>query len=523
MNTKRLHVRVFLRRSFPTLMFVALGLLFSRPPSVHAGGVFVVNSPLDNIMSDSVLTLRKAMYVANAWTGPFTAAEQVQLGGCTFDGTGRINGGCGRWFYDNITFAPSVTQIVLTLDDMLPVLIDAGTWINGNAGVPRIDGCAGSTCYNAFQIDGDNITISNLSIVNGQSGFADILVASSAKGARIAYNYLGTLPGATTCSPSGVTRNSSYGVGVSSTASGGIGTNGVAYIYGNVIGCHAADGVYVAGSDYVFVGVQPDGVTADGNWIGVNKTTNPLPNGNNGVNLFVGFGSPASYNLIANNVIAGNLWSGVYLDRSGHNTLRGNKIGVKASAMSAIPNSFDGVKISGSGASHNTIGDTTVGGRNIIAGNGQCGVHIVNGASDNTVDSNLIGLNSAGVARPNGTAGVAIEGNANNNLIGTGGGIQEIAKNAREGVYIANSTGTRVGPANSIYENGLAGVAIVGNGAIGNALVPYRVYGNGGLPIDLGGDGATPNGSRTPPGPNNWINYPVSTSASGSLISLSFA
>ena len=45
-----------------------------------------------------------------------------------------------------------------------------------------------------------------------------------------------------------------------------------------------------------------------------------------------------------------------------------------------------------------------------------------------------------------------------------------------------------------------------------------NVFSNGGLPVDLGNDGATPNGSESGPGPNDWIAYPVITSASGNLI-----
>ncbi len=37
------------------------------------------------------------------------------------------------------------------------------------------------------------------------------------------------------------------------------------------------------------------------------------------------------------------------------------------------------------------------------------------------------------------------------------------------------------------------------------------IFDNGSLGIDLGPDGVTMNGSRTPPGPNNWMQMPVVT------------
>ncbi len=57
--------------------------------------------------------------------------------------------------------------------------------------------------------------------------------------------------------------------------------------------------------------------------------------------------------------------------------------------------------------------------------------------------------------------------------------------------------------------NGLAGIALVGDTTIYNGLIPVIIGANGGLPIDLGNDGHTANGSQIPPGPDNWMNYPV--------------
>jgi hypothetical protein len=82
---------------------------------------------------------------------------------------------------------------------------------------------------------------------------------------------------------------------------------------------------------------------------------------------------------------------------------------------------------------------------------------------------------------------------------------------------INGASNTSVFPFRVAY-NGGAGLAVVGDTAIGNRVSARSISRNGGLPVDLGNDGFTPNGSRMPPGPNNWINYPVLTSTAGNVL-----
>jgi len=644
---------------------VVLSMPWHAPRVARATGNFVVNSSADIATMDNFLTLREAILVSNGYTGPFSLAEQTQLGGCTFDGSGYITGGCGTGVFDNITFALSVTQVNLT--GALPPLADNGTWINGSAGVPRIDASGLPAGNPVFGITANDITISNLSIVNGV--FSDVSVVSG-KDARIAYNYLGTVPGATNCSPSGVTRNSMYGVYVWPNSSGGDGANnGVAYIYGNTIGCHSQDGVYVSGADYVYIGVRPDGSTQDGNYIGRTVLDQDLGNGRNGVFLqandtdgvswgvikgnqiayndgngirlsgtgsnnpggtlyntlranlvllnsqsgirltdfasynsigggdagdaniicsngedgmtilsslyntiqgnFIGvyasgncgnsrtgvYLENANYNTLADNTISANGWAGVWAYNSHYNTMRGNKIGTSDSGTVAMANGQDGIALT-DGSHHNTIGGTTLADRNIISGNTHCGIHLRSGVWNNTIDSNLIGLNAAGTsAIPNGWAGVCVFGGSNNNTIGSSssGVSQYISGNTREGIYIEDSEDTYIGQVNRIgvatdnttargnglqgimlnganrtlayptlvAYNGGAGIAVIGATAYGNDIAPIEVRNNGGLPIDLGNDGHTPNDpDDADTGPNGLLNYPVVTSASGNPVTL---
>ena len=493
-------------------LFLALGLLpFSNLQNTRANGSFVVNSEADSNLRDSLLTLREAILVANGTLVTVSSGEASQLGGCDIVG-GTIQDGCGYGFFDNITFDPLVTQINLGNSPLQ--LYDAGTWIKGNQGVPQINGVnSNSSC---LQIYGNAISISDLSIVNFNNS-SDIDIYSGTNN-RIFHNFLGTIPGAVNCYPSGVSHLNRAGVMIHQTNGSPGFENGAAYIHGNTIACHTYAGVEIEGSDYVYVGIVADGSTADGNNIGLNLSGVALPN-LNGIVINPGITQMSSNNIISNNVISGNSEFGIFIDNSDHNLFTNNKIGTAPGSFSALPNGYDGVRIYGGDAYENTIGASGILAGNIIAGNGQSGITLMDGAHDNHVDANYIGINPSLKPIPNGLAGIAITNSSNANNIGTQSGTtQTISYNSREGVYIENSSKNDIGSSNEISLNSLTGIAMVGDGSINNRMVVRKTYGNGGLPFDLGEDGHTPNGSRTPPGPNNWIQYPLVTSSAGTQI-----
>jgi hypothetical protein len=113
------------------------------------------------------------------------------------------------------------------------------------------------------------------------------------------------------------------------------------------------------------------------------------------------------------------------------------------------------------------------------------------------------------------TNGTKIEAS---NYIGVGTDNVTPRGNLLAGIMLNGTTGTAVRPA-LLANNGGAGIALVGGSAIGNEFWPLNVYANSGLAIDLGNDGHTWNGAHTPPGPNNWMQYPVITSVSDTTIS----
>jgi parallel beta-helix repeat protein len=311
-------------------------------------------------------------------------------------------------------------------------------------------------------------------------------------------------------------------------------------ISNNRIVCSGYEGIYILGT-----GGASNNTQITDNGIGTEGSSFSLGNNSNGIKDEHNSGT-----LISGNTISGNGAAGVWLYNTSNAVLTNNKIGTNISGMAAIPNGIDGVAIT-DGATNNTVGGyDALTNRNVISGNSACGVRIRDGATHNLVDYNLIGLNINGTAAvPNGTAGVCII-NANNNNIGSSssGVYQYISGNIREGIYIENSSGswvgqtTRIGVATDGYtaignglegvkldtgvinsaiyprmvmNNGGAGIAVVGNSSTGNELSPMEVGANNGLPIDLGNDGATNNGTQSPPGPNNWMNYPTITHATG--------
>ena len=227
-------------------------------------------------------------------------------------------------------------------------------------------------------------------------------------------------------------------------------------------------------------GVLIDGVdavnnTISGCYIGIDKTGSfAKPNGT-GIRVQDG----ASNNLIGGytpserNIIAGNNYdSGIALSgaQTQSNTIAGNWIGVNASGQSALPNTYAGIRISGS-ATDNVVGGTQAGAGNIISGN-QIGVAL-EGSIANTVAGNTIGL-AADRSTPlgNENGGVYLIGGATNNLVGgtVASARNIIASNNGWGVYIADS-----GSDQNRIQGNYIGVDQTGTAA-GYGNINYGIY-----------------------------------------------
>ena len=144
----------------------------------------------------------------------------------------------------------------------------------------------------------------------------------------------------------------------------------------NLIGGAAASQRNVISGSPVGIDVGAGGMantTIQGNFIGTNATgTAPIAN-NHGILL----DDTSTNTQIVGNVISGNTFAGITLNGSSvtGTQIRGNKIGVAADSTTALGNTRFGVLVA-NGTHDNTIGGTAAGEGNLIAHNGEAGVHV---------------------------------------------------------------------------------------------------------------------------------------------------
>ncbi len=229
------------------------------------------------------------------------------------------------------------------------------------------------------------------------------------------------------------------------------------FVYYNVVSGNGGNGLHVTSSDNVTVQGDFFGIGADNTTIVANKGDGILVDGSSR-NTQVGGVIPLG------NVAAGNAKNGIEVTGTVAGFTTFNTFGGLLAFKGAAPNGNDGVLITATG------GNQTVR-TNVLSGNANNGLEIGGNASGVTVDPNIMGLDTTGLALlPNGNDGVLIDGSANNNLIGG---------------YLAS-----VIPQNTFSGNKGYGVAITGSAyanQIFNAYIGTGVLGFTVMPNQLGG------------------------------------
>jgi hypothetical protein len=302
--------------------FPTRGATASNRPLV-AGASLVVNNDSGSTGYDNFLSLFEAMGVVNGtYLGPFTTLERSQMTGCTFNASGLITGGCGAGG-DTIQFDPSLTQIILTSN--LPMIMKDGVTINGAVSAGNIIINASGFVEYGFRVNANQVTLTNLTVINTIGvGNAIRLENNLWMGLQIYNNYLGVLPGSTSCSPaSGITSRPYYTIlliGGTGMAGPGLGT---AYIDNNVIGCSQNDGIANQEAPYVYIGRNKAGGSA-GNWIGVSRGGANI--GNNGRGITVCCTSVTTGGQIHGNHIANNALEGIHFNEVSGATVSNNDI-----------------------------------------------------------------------------------------------------------------------------------------------------------------------------------------------------
>ncbi|WP_412067819.1 hypothetical protein [Rubrivirga sp. IMCC43871] len=263
------------------------------------------------------------------------------------------------------------------------------------------------------------------------------------------------------------------------------------------IGIYSADnaitGCYV-GTDRTGMITDPDGTPDSGDELG------------NGFGIVVatydGFGSPSTGNVIGGtepgdrNVIGGNSFGGVYVDRAGtrDNLVIGNHIGIDAAGTGAIGN--------GVGLVFNREASENTARGNVVSGNIDIGIGLAGKAFRNQVVENLVGTDATGTtAVPNGTLqglaslegiGITITGGQDNVIEGN-----VVSGNLLAGIVLGGDDATvepilLVTSGNTIrgnrlgtdadgtapIPNGVPGIADVGFGAVLFAAPGVTVTGN---------------------------------------------
>jgi titin len=227
---------------------------------------------------------------------------------------------------------------------------------------------------------------------------------------------------------------------------------------------------------------------------------------------------------------------GILLESNG-NTVQGCYIGTNGAGAGPAPNGLCGIAIEGS-ASGNSIGGTTPAQRNLISGNGQCGVLLTGpGATGNTIEGNYIGSNLAGtLSVSNAYDGIILSAGANDNTIGGGapGTGNFIAGNNRFGINITGTgTAHNLIEGNSISDNLSNGIQVaagastntIGGASSGDGNVISDNFANG---IMLTGTGVTgnivegnaigTNGAGSSSLPNHANGIEIAQGASGNTI-----
>jgi hypothetical protein len=218
-----------------------------------------------------------------------------------------------------------------------------------------------------------------------------------------------------------------------------------------------------------------------GCWIGTDQTgTAPAGNGFSGIFL-----SGSACNIGGTiawqaNVLSGNGYHGIQMQNgAGQNQLTNNLIGLNAAGTAALGNQYDGVAIF-LGAKLNEIGGAAANEGNVISGNDRANISILSpGTTGNLVEGNKIGTNAAGTAAVPPTR---LPPAGNDNGIGVW-----ILGGATANVVGGSAAGDR----NVISGNSTSGVQIQGTGTSGNLVeqnfVGLNAAGSGKLGNTLSG------------------------------------
>jgi len=406
----------------------------------------------------------------------------------------------------------------------------------------KVDGCyIGIDPTSSPTPNGTGITITNriciiggttANVISGNNGAGIVLTGTAARGNTILNNLIGLDPtGANT-----IPNNDGIQIvnGASANLVGASGTTGANTISGNT-----RWGILVQGGSAnsilnSFIGTDISGNNPGGN--GSGGIVNDLAAGQLGGGIFI---DNSGFSTISGNVVSANFGPGIQLTRGANNTgIVNNFVGVDSTGEVLLGNQGDGVLLGDSTSVNptvwnNTIGgydasptDITTGSGNIISGNGLNGINIISGSND-SIQGNSVGLDAQSttmlanggdgiqITGTNETIGGLLDGFGNTVSGNTGDGIQ---LNGCQFVTVENnSVGVDAINGNNGFPNSGNGITIQGGsqnqiGASGTSARNWICSNKGsgiwissnynvvqGNYVGLGGDGASILGNGTLP------------------------
>ncbi len=387
-----------------------------------------------------------------------------------------------------------------------------------------------------FLADTSNATIGNSSTsgrnIIGSNSYSGIRNSTST-GTKITDNYVGTdvsgtLDRGNTLHGVYVNNANDVVVGGSNAADGNL------VVYNKVIGVFTDKTATNNTNTLIennYVGMLKDGETIAGNTQAGVETKN-----NVGV-------------TIRNNLISGNKTRGIHLVNSPSTTITNNRIGTNANGTSDKGNLNHGIDVE-------TAAATLLVNNNVISGNDQSGIRLINGDATGTIiTNNRIGTNQDGSSAiantldgitidnvPNftigstTTTGNTISGNNRHgivianastknltvvgNLIGLNSAGTAALANANQGIMVQNgATAIKIGDgsaagSNKIAYNGDNGIILSGTSTNDVSISQNSIYANTTLGIDINLDKVTINDANdSDTGPNAVLNFPLIKSA----------
>jgi hypothetical protein len=268
-------------------------------------------------------------------------------------------------------------------------------------------------------------------VISGNTANGIDIGGTAATGNTVEGNDIGTQPGGAL----GL-ANGSNGVQIGSGASNNL-------ISGNVLSGNGGEGIKLKDAG-------TSGNRVRGNLIGLNAAgAAALANARHGIEIING----AASNVVGpGNTISGNRLSGIYVNgpTTSNNVIQGNFIGTNPAGTVAFANGSQGhltldeqgIKVEN--AANDTIGGTTPGAVNVIAGNTGNGIFLAAGANGIVIQGNFIGTNASSAANlGNGGDGIRIDSSSSNTIGGAAAGAGNvISSNGGNGITLLAHAGS---------------------------------------------------------------------------------